>query len=103
MRCLSCKYDLCHLTEHRCPECGREFDPANPKTYETDASRRSAVRKTVFAWLFGVFITGYFLSLAWLDRYGLDAPEHALLAAILVIMLSPALGIYLFLARRRRS
>ena len=27
VRCLSCKYDLTHLPEHRCPECGREFDP----------------------------------------------------------------------------
>jgi hypothetical protein len=33
MRCLSCKYDLSNLTEHRCPECGRAFDPHNPATY----------------------------------------------------------------------
>lgn len=30
MRCLSCNYDLSNLTEHRCPECGREFDPYDP-------------------------------------------------------------------------
>ena len=33
MRCLSCNYDLSNLTEHRCPECGRAFDPNNPATY----------------------------------------------------------------------
>ncbi|HWB18660.1 MAG TPA: hypothetical protein VG711_00045 [Phycisphaerales bacterium] len=37
MRCLSCKYDLSNLTPneegYRCPECGRKFDPNNPRTY----------------------------------------------------------------------
>lgn len=33
MRCLSCKYELSNLTEHRCPECGREFDPNDPATF----------------------------------------------------------------------
>jgi hypothetical protein len=31
-RCLGCKYPLRGLTINRCPECGREFDPNNPKT-----------------------------------------------------------------------
>src|SRR5436190_23642408 len=34
-RCLQCDYLLRGLTEPRCPECGREFDPADPKTYAT--------------------------------------------------------------------
>jgi len=34
MRCLNCKYDLRQLSEHRCPECGREFDPDDPQTFE---------------------------------------------------------------------
>jgi predicted amidophosphoribosyltransferase len=34
MRCLSCKYDLSKLTEHRCPECGRAFDPEDPRTFK---------------------------------------------------------------------
>jgi hypothetical protein len=33
MRCLGCHYDLRDLTEHRCPECGRAFDPSDPKSY----------------------------------------------------------------------
>ena len=34
MRCLSCHYSLENLTEHRCPECGREFDPDDDTTFE---------------------------------------------------------------------
>jgi hypothetical protein len=30
MRCLTCNYDLRNLDEHRCPECGRAFDPNDP-------------------------------------------------------------------------
>src|SRR5687767_12348608 len=33
MRCLSCKYDLANLTEPRCPECGRVFDPSDGMTF----------------------------------------------------------------------
>jgi hypothetical protein len=33
MRCLNCKYDLRNLPEHRCPECGREFDPNDSTTF----------------------------------------------------------------------
>jgi hypothetical protein len=31
-RCLSCGYLLRGLTENRCPECGRPFDPNDPRT-----------------------------------------------------------------------
>jgi hypothetical protein len=33
MRCLACRYDLRRLTVHRCPECGRAFDPNDPSTF----------------------------------------------------------------------
>jgi hypothetical protein len=32
-RCLGCAYILENLEAPRCPECGRLFDPKNPKTY----------------------------------------------------------------------
>ena len=35
MRCLSCHYNLKNLPEHRCPECGRGFDPDDPSTFKT--------------------------------------------------------------------
>lgn len=31
--CLNCGYDLRGLPEPRCPECGRGFDPDDPRTY----------------------------------------------------------------------
>jgi len=39
VRCLSCQYDLSNLTPspeggHRCPECGRAFDPSNPTSFD---------------------------------------------------------------------
>ena len=33
MRCLTCNYDLRKLSEHRCPECGREFEPSDPASF----------------------------------------------------------------------
>ncbi len=33
MRCCGCSYDLAHLPDPRCPECGREFDPTDPRSY----------------------------------------------------------------------
>lgn len=33
VRCLTCHYDLRKLTERRCPECGRAFDPDDASTY----------------------------------------------------------------------
>jgi rubredoxin len=33
MRCRNCGYDLRSLSQSRCPECGRVFNPARPWTY----------------------------------------------------------------------
>ena len=33
MCCLSCGYTLNHLCRSICPECGRPFDPQEPRTY----------------------------------------------------------------------
>ncbi len=47
MYCRGCHYDLRHLSESRCPECGRGFDPLDRATFTTrplvawiDAHRR---------------------------------------------------------------
>ena len=31
--CLDCRYCLDHLENNACPECGRAFDPSNPRTF----------------------------------------------------------------------
>ncbi len=33
MYCRKCGYQLAGLSENRCPECGRPFDPSNPRTF----------------------------------------------------------------------
>ena len=33
MFCSRCKYDLRGLADHRCPECGRPFNPSDPRSY----------------------------------------------------------------------
>jgi len=33
--CLGCGHILDHLPEPRCPECGREFNPDNPRTFSS--------------------------------------------------------------------
>jgi hypothetical protein len=38
--CLGCRYNLRGLTEPRCPECGRAFDPGDPRTWSTTAIRK---------------------------------------------------------------
>jgi hypothetical protein len=40
MRCKTCQYPLANLTERRCPECGRAFDPANPRTWSLPGDGR---------------------------------------------------------------
>jgi hypothetical protein len=34
VRCKNCHYALEGLTVHRCPECGRVFDPCDHKTFD---------------------------------------------------------------------
>jgi hypothetical protein len=59
VRCLSCKYDLSNLTPtegvHRCPECGRAFDPNDSDTFDHGqtfhglrVTLRAAVRLAAF-------------------------------------------------------
>lgn len=38
MRCLFCRYPLEGLASNRCPECGREFDPHDPATFDPTAA-----------------------------------------------------------------
>ena len=40
MYCRACSYVLDGLTEHRCPECGRAFDPELRRTYRMRPKRR---------------------------------------------------------------
>ena len=48
-RCLTCSYDLHGLPDDRCPECGREFDPADPVTYAGQRGIRGKERACLAA------------------------------------------------------
>jgi hypothetical protein len=67
-RCLGCGYILEHLPQPRCPECGRAFDPRDPKTftYRTSRGWLSSTAHAVVAALFiaaagigGLCVGGY--------------------------------------------
>ena len=62
MFCRKCGYPLGGLSENRCPECGRLFDPAAPRTF-LHHRRGWVVRR-------------------WVRRIGLGVASAALLAAI---------------------
>ena len=40
MFCRRCRYQLVGLLVHRCPECGRPFDPGDPRTFWQPGEKR---------------------------------------------------------------
>lgn len=66
MRCLKCDYLLNNLAEHRCPECGTEFDPKVRATYSMGKRENLAAN-----WLrFGLIaLCGYLLVFAVVFMY----------------------------------
>jgi hypothetical protein len=54
MRCKACQYSLEHLTERRCPECGCQFDPNDPDTFDTPLEKRK--RFWVRLWYVGLVV-----------------------------------------------
>ena len=69
MRCKRCGYDLRDLGEHRCPECGRPFDPQRPKTW---LSSPVSGRKNLLLAIVGVVLFIIPLALAFAGDLGVD-------------------------------
>ena len=55
MLCRKCHYPLDGLADNRCPECGREFDPCEPKSF------LPASPPYVPAWKIVLIVVGYYL------------------------------------------
>jgi len=88
MQCKVCNYSLANLPEHRCPECGLVFDPADSSTFETTATLRAKTGR----WLLKVAL---YIPFAILLTFGIGRqiaeprPE-----ALLVFIVSPLLIAY---------
>jgi hypothetical protein len=68
MFCRRCGYALIGLPSNRCPECGREFDPANPRTFLAHPRRvvlRRIIRIAIILLCLTLPLDGYVGYLAW--------------------------------------
>lgn len=90
MFCSDCDYDLSHLDDLRCPECGRKFDPNDPTTYEQSDYRPCPVYlkftlvltfyPIIFllsfyvAWAVGRLVLGHW-PIAYVDEMGIRGSE----------------------------
>jgi len=54
---MTCHYSLANLTgpPHRCPECGREFDPNNPGTVVRTSRRERAIWRALI-WIGAAYV-----------------------------------------------
>lgn len=91
MRCKTCHYSLSKLTEHRCPECGRAFDPKDPGTFLAEGQptpRRLSVKLAFRALLIAPFLTWVFwvcLGFAEKSQGGMfDSTRAKLLGAVVL-------------------
>src|SRR5271169_6952819 len=78
--CKHCDYCLHALTVNRCPECGHDFDPADPKTFRTRPLRLWPRRLLVWGGIpLLVLAVGYAGLLGWLYwGWKAEAPARAL-------------------------
>ena len=99
VRCKGCQYSLSGLTGspeggHRCPECGREFDPDDPSTFETDQAKpmtRARANLRALGWLFGIaigtlLVTWFLITVSALPG-GLDSALFV--TTLITILISP--------------
>ena len=88
MRCKACHYSLTNLTEHRCPECGRAFDPHFPHTFDQRCAKR--IHESRIVW----FIVGLVALLLGVGLY-IDYNYHVSTKALALIALGATLTIML--------
>jgi hypothetical protein len=99
IRCLDCDFDLNATTTGRCPECGRAFDPASPRTFASRSRRGHALRGLLHAVVLAAVAFG-FLRWSWEWPYA-DAHKAAFRT---IFGIGAALGVVAaLLAARNRS
>ncbi len=105
--CIDCRYPLAEIQATACPECGRTFDPANPRTTSaypiTNTNRTLAAAATVMTGgLYLLTAAAVIWSGIAMDPMGLWLIAIALspvLLTVLALVLTPALPI----SRRTRA
>lgn len=97
--CRDCGYPLVRLQSHRCPECGREFKPEDPRTMDFGRSRLADFLKkptTVWSWL----PSGLLIAAAVAGQLAFPRTDAAA-ALILVAILVTLSTLYISSARTR--
>lgn len=93
-RCVKCNYLLRDLPSHRCPECGRAFDPSDESTVNT-GQRAWQLRPWLFArlyWPSMLFVALPILFLCWMFSY----PDAYYMGIVLVPAVAiPLIGLLL--------
>ncbi len=88
-RCRGCAYRLQGLTEHRCPECGRPFDPSDRTTFHTRlASGKLFLALSVACGL----ASAVGPALAWLDDTGIFSISNTPLGSAVVVLVGSLLA-----------
>jgi hypothetical protein len=96
MYCRDCGYVLDGLPQPRCPECGREFDPHDPRTFSDGVRRPGALRRAVgsgafwlgSAWalfLLGLTVYGSLFAVVLAAVVAVWRKKHVFLVAALVL------------------
>lgn len=91
MLCRGCGYSLMELQARTCPECGREFDPADPASYVTAKNVRIRTKKLAIvaivggatpllltSWLYLSYLVGRIVLGRWPETTGFDDPQNIL-------------------------
>jgi hypothetical protein len=79
VRCKTCHYSLMNLTEHRCPECGKPFDPNDQSTFAVASATPPAGLLRLLALAAAAYFLGFII--VYICRSGLtdylDGPSGA--------------------------
>ena len=77
--CRDCQYPLKGLGAHYCPECGRDFDPADPRTYFTAGRWLTRVAAIVGVLAAMLVLLSYGIATVGILDYALDPTTESLM------------------------